>query len=531
MDPSTSRAGRYVQQTDPFSENFDAEYALENIEISPRSDDLDFTSVELYEQFLMEQEPDTTQGILELDKEEAERIFDKERRVKGRKRREQALAEVVRKGNELKKAEAIAKGESAEIKREKKKNKDVNTKMEAMEGPLARLREYRNRQRKVMVVLRSDSGVNRVMTAQILAFDKHWNLVLRNVHETYLPAKRLGKVQSLRGQMPCAVRYDQVSGGGWRYAVEESKRHVLERRQNLLFVMGDSVVLVSNPNCPTMKVAGNEEMNFQMALAEDIPWRTSVRGFLLDVTGVLYNSGGGRDLGEAIPGSIEAVRRLYAGSSVRFLSNESSSTRAELHAKLTKLGFDIKIEHLITPAPVCAKYLNRESLRPHLLLAGVETEFVGCHMVDPNCVVMGDAEEGFTYDALNKAFRVLHGMKDPLLISLGCGKFYQRTDGPCLDLGGFAKGLVFATEARHSVIGKPSTEYFTIALEEMGLNRESVVMIGDDIVSDVGGAQKQGIKAVQVRTGKWKEEWANHGSVRPDLVADNLSAAVSAILG
>ncbi|KAK0404418.1 hypothetical protein QR680_017445 [Steinernema hermaphroditum] len=486
MDPSTSRAGRYVQQTDPFSENFDAEYALENIEISPRSDDLDFTSVELYEQFLMEQEPDTTQGILELDKEEAERIFDKERR-----------------------------------KREKKKNKDVNTKMEAMEGPLARLREYRNRQRKVMVVLRSDSGVNRVMTAQILAFDKHWNLVLRNVHETYLPAKRLGKVQSLRGQMPCAVRYDQVSGGGWRYAVEESKRHVLERRQNLLFVMGDSVVLVSNPNCPTMK----------MALAEDIPWRTSVRGFLLDVTGVLYNSGGGRDLGEAIPGSIEAVRRLYAGSSVRFLSNESSSTRAELHAKLTKLGFDIKIEHLITPAPVCAKYLNRESLRPHLLLAGVETEFVGCHMVDPNCVVMGDAEEGFTYDALNKAFRVLHGMKDPLLISLGCGKFYQRTDGPCLDLGGFAKGLVFATEARHSVIGKPSTEYFTIALEEMGLNRESVVMIGDDIVSDVGGAQKQGIKAVQVRTGKWKEEWANHGSVRPDLVADNLSAAVSAILG
>lgn len=29
-------------------------------------------------------------------------------------------------------------------------------------------------------------------------------------------------------------------------------------------------------------------------------------------------------------------------------------------------------------------------------------------------------------------------------------------------------------------------------------------MIGDDIVSDIGGAMKVGIRAVQVRTGKWR---------------------------
>lgn len=29
-------------------------------------------------------------------------------------------------------------------------------------------------------------------------------------------------------------------------------------------------------------------------------------------------------------------------------------------------------------------------------------------------------------------------------------------------------------------------------------------MVGDDIVSDVGGAQKAGIRGVQVRTGKWR---------------------------
>lgn len=29
-------------------------------------------------------------------------------------------------------------------------------------------------------------------------------------------------------------------------------------------------------------------------------------------------------------------------------------------------------------------------------------------------------------------------------------------------------------------------------------------MIGDDIVSDVGGAQAVGMRAIQVRTGKWQ---------------------------
>lgn len=31
-----------------------------------------------------------------------------------------------------------------------------------------------------------------------------------------------------------------------------------------------------------------------------------------------------------------------------------------------------------------------------------------------------------------------------------------------------------------------------------------VVMVGDDIVSDVGGAQACGMRGVQVKTGKWR---------------------------
>jgi phospholysine phosphohistidine inorganic pyrophosphate phosphatase len=37
---------------------------------------------------------------------------------------------------------------------------------------------------------------------------------------------------------------------------------------------------------------------------EDTSWTKSIKGFLVDITGVLYDSGG-----QAIPGSIEAIRR------------------------------------------------------------------------------------------------------------------------------------------------------------------------------------------------------------------------------
>uniref|UniRef100_A0A915A8V4 Phospholysine phosphohistidine inorganic pyrophosphate phosphatase n=2 Tax=Parascaris univalens TaxID=6257 RepID=A0A915A8V4_PARUN len=92
-----------------------------------------------------------------------------------------------------------------------------------------------------------------------------------------------------------------------------------------------------------------------------------IRGFLLDITGVLYNSSP-NTLGVAIPGSIDAVNRLYSRSRVRFVSNESSESRDELARKLKKLGFNLKEEHIFTPAPVAIQYLQEHALKPHLLV-------------------------------------------------------------------------------------------------------------------------------------------------------------------
>ena len=51
----------------------------------------------------------------------------------------------------------------------------------------------------------------------------------------------------------------------------------------------------------------------------------------------------------------------------------------------------------------------------------VMREFEGMDCSNPNCVVIGDAAEHFTYEAMNDAFRVLIGLQDKVLIAMGAG--------------------------------------------------------------------------------------------------------------
>ncbi|KAG7228042.1 hypothetical protein INR49_005664 [Caranx melampygus] len=230
----------------------------------------------------------------------------------------------------------------------------------------------------------------------------------------------------------------------------------------------------------------------------------SLKGVVLDMCGVLYDSGDGD--GVAIDGSIEAVKKLKASDlQLRFCTNETQATREKFVAKLGRLGFDICVSEVFSPAPAAVAVLKERGLRPHLLVYdGVIPEFDSIDKTNPNCVVIGDAAENFSYQNVNEAFRVLIGLEKPLLFSLGKGRYYKETDGLKLDVGVYMKALEYACDLEAEVIGKPSSMFFQSVLNDMGLQPHEVLMIGDDLVNDVGGAQCCGMKGVQVRTGKFR---------------------------
>jgi len=76
------------------------------------------------------------------------------------------------------------------------------------------------------------------------------------------------------------------------------------------------------------------------------------------------------------------------------------------------------------------------------------------------------------------------------------------------------------------VVGKPEPAFFEAALRDLGLEAREVAMVGDDAESDVAGAQRAGLRGIQVRTGKYRPETAGE----PDAEIESI-ASLPEILG
>lgn len=48
-------------------------------------------------------------------------------------------------------------------------------------------------------------------------------------------------------------------------------------------------------------------------------------------------------------------------------------------------------------------------------------------------------------------------------------------------------------------------------------------MIGDDINTDVGGAQKVGMGGILVKTGKYRDKVVRRSLVKPDLILESIA--------
>nr|XP_009668866.1 PREDICTED: phospholysine phosphohistidine inorganic pyrophosphate phosphatase [Struthio camelus australis] len=220
-----------------------------------------------------------------------------------------------------------------------------------------------------------------------------------------------------------------------------------------------------------------------------------------------------------------------SGLKLRFCTNETQVTREKFVKKLQGLGFDISVDEVTAPAPAACRVLKERNLRPHLLVHDdVVPEFAEIDKANPNCVVVGDAADNFSYANLNEAFRVLIELENPVLISLGRGRYYKETDGLKLDVGAYMKALEYACDIQAEVVGKPAKMFFESALAEVGVQPQQAIMIGDDIVNDVGGAQQCGMRALQVRTGKysWRNEYTERQNGLPEVTHHLPEASVRA---
>ena len=196
--------------------------------------------------------------------------------------------------------------------------------------------------------------------------------------------------------------------------------------------------------------------------------------YLLDLDGTLYSGDA------AIPGAVAALDRLRRDRvPFRLVTNTTSRSRRMLVARLAGYGLVVGAEEFVTAT-----------------LAGATL--------------------------LQEAFDLL--LSGAALVALSRDRYFRQGERLALDAGPFVAALEYAANTSAEIAGKPSRAFYAAAVSSLNLPLDrSIAMVGDDLWSDVEGAQRAGLQGWLVRTGKFREEVLQGGSVRPDRVLESVA--------
>ena len=244
---------------------------------------------------------------------------------------------------------------------------------------------------------------------------------------------------------------------------------------------------------------------------------------LFDLDGVLY-------VGDrAIDGAAEAIGWFNKNDIPHlFLTNTTSKSRSELVEKLSAFGIETRIKDFLTPPVAATQWLQTNALNRIALFVPDSTrkEFSDFELVtgensDVDAVVVGDLGTAWSFDIMNQVFRTMINHPRAKLVALGMTRYWRADAGLQLDVGPLIKAFEYATGNQATVTGKPAKAFFQAAINMLG-NDENMMMIGDDIHGDIEASQQAGLKAIQVRTGKFSESDLELG-ITPDVILDSVA--------
>lgn len=240
---------------------------------------------------------------------------------------------------------------------------------------------------------------------------------------------------------------------------------------------------------------------------------------LFDAYGVLVDASG------ALPHARSMLERvLAAGRPFLVVTNDASRLPERNAARLRSLGLPVEASQVLTPGLLVASHLRalrKPDARCVVLGTGdsrawVEREGYAVCEPDPRepaDVVLLCDESGFDFlPTMDRVLSMVLAARErtgraPLLLLANPDLLYPRAEG----LFGFTAGsCALLLEAawtqrlgphapRFLRLGKPHAPLFHLACERLGTKR--VVMVGDQLATDVAGAQAAGLDSALVTSG------------------------------
>jgi 4-nitrophenyl phosphatase len=226
-------------------------------------------------------------------------------------------------------------------------------------------------------------------------------------------------------------------------------------------------------------------------------WRGEmIQGIIFDLDGTIYRGS------QAVPGAAEFVRRVIGhGIKVLFVTNRSNRTPETVCTQLQGYGISCTTNNILTSAQATARHLQsgrvffigEEGLEQALLQAGLTLDHQR-----PDYVVVG-FDRAVDYAKIEKATRLIR--TGARFIATNPDKAVNADGGISPGNGAIVAAIAAATGETPVVVGKPERAIIDIALERMGLSPEHVILVGDNLETDIRAGINAGIRTVLILTG------------------------------
>ena len=256
--------------------------------------------------------------------------------------------------------------------------------------------------------------------------------------------------------------------------------------------------------------------------------RRNIKALLLDLDGTLYFRG------EPMPHAVRTLGALREmGLQLRFLTNTDSKSAATLQREVAGMGLPIGENEIFSAASAALHFLRTHPGKRCYCLVTHElaAEFAPFLATDGavDYVLVGDFRDSVSYDRLNTAFRYV--MSGAEIVALQKGRFFVNREGHNLDTGAFVELLEYASGTTARVLGKPSAEFFELAMQDTNCTPGETMVVGDDVTTDIAGAQAIGALSVLVKTGKYSSEALACSPAKPDLVIASIAELPHVLAG
>jgi 4-nitrophenyl phosphatase len=259
-----------------------------------------------------------------------------------------------------------------------------------------------------------------------------------------------------------------------------------------------------------------------------------ISGLIIDIDGVIFE-------GDQAIGDLEVIFKQIEALNLAFVIATNNSSRSpECCVELFKRqGVTITADHVVNSVSVTLNYLQSnfpKNAALHVVGSSVLKEALvkaGYTLVkDLNrsveAVIVGIDKE-LTYNTLKYAS--LHIQRGAAFIATNDDATVKSPDGLIPACGAIVKALETVTSVTATVMGKPYPPMYDLALKRLNKPRDQVVMIGDQLDTDIKGAQAFGICSALVLTGVNDRKAANEWPTEIDLIANDLKGVLEFIDG